>query len=462
MQPVLLATLPAPFRHPASAIASGLLLSLAPLRAAETATDATIALVASPEPGWPQWRGPRRDGVSRETGLLPQWPEGGPQLLWCATNLGRGYSSPIISAGRLYLTGDAGDELNVFALDLDGKLRWRATNGLAWKGPYPGARACCALRDGRLFDLNAHGRVVCLDPATGRELWAVNVLERFGGKVPTWGLAECLLADGPRVIVTPGGDQALMVALDTRTGKPVWTTEPLRLGSSPDAAPDRAPGKPGETDPAGYSSPALIQLGNRRMIVSCSYRHCFGVDADTGALLWTRPLLTRYQVIVATPTLVDGGLFITAPDVDAGKLYGLRLRGSAVRVETVWTSPLDTCQGSAVWAGDALFGSWYRNRRGWAAVDARTGEVRYETPEIAMGSALYADGRLYCLSQEGEMALIRPTADHFEFTGRFQVVSDHDKDVWAHPVILDGRLYLLYHGRLFCYAIQARSPGLSP
>ncbi len=442
-------------RFPSRAVTLGLCFSLLTLACAESATTPAVELIASPEPGWPQWRGPRRDGVSRETGLLPQWPEGGPRLLWCATNLGRGYSSPIISGGRIFLTGDVGNDLRVFALDLAGKLRWQVTNGLAWKGPYPGARACCALRDGRLFDLNAHGRVVALDPATGRELWALNLLERFGGKIPTWALAECLLVDGPRVIVTPGGDRALMAALDTRTGHPVWTTEPLRLGPGTEPTQERAPGKPGETDPAGYVSPVLVRLGNRRMIVSCSYRHSFGVDADTGALLWTRPMLTRYQVIAATPTLAEGGLFITAPDVDAGKLYRPRLRGSAVEVETVWTSPLDTCHGGVVCVGDALFGSWYRNRRGWAAVDARTGEVRYETSETAMGSAIHADGRLYCLSQEGEMALLRPTADHFEFTGRFQVVSDHDKDVWSHPVILDGRLYLRYHERLFCYDIQA-------
>jgi len=443
-------------RSRARAIAAGLLLRLVSLSLAESATNTIVELVASPEPGWPQWRGPRRDGISRETGLLPQWPEGRPTLLWTSTNLGRGYSSPIISGGRIFLTGDVGDDLRIFALDLAGTPLWQATNGQAWKGPYPGARACCALRDGRLFHLNAHGRVACLDPATGRELWAVDIVERFGGKVPTWALGECLLVDGPHVIVTPGGSRALMAALDARTGEAVWTTEPLRMEALPGPAHERVMGKPGETDPAGYASPILLQFADRRLILSCSLRHSFGVDADTGALLWTRPFVTRYHVIAATPVLVGDGVFITAPDSDGGKFYHLRRRESSVHPETVWTSPLDTCHGGLVVAGDALFGSWYRRHRGWACVDARSGVILYETSELAMGSVTHADGRLYCLSQEGEMALIRPTPDRFEFTGRFRLVSDHDKDVWAHPVILDGRLYLRYHDRLFCYDIRAR------
>jgi len=250
-------------RHRAGVFAFGLLVGLLPLACAESGTNAIVELTASPEPGWPQWRGPRRDGISRETGLLPRWPEGGPLLLWTSTNLGRGYSSPIISGGRIFLTGDVGNDLRVFALDLAGNPLWQATNGQAWKGPHPGARACCALRGGRLFHLNAHGRVACLDPATGRELWAVNVIERFGGKVPTWALGECLLVDGPRVLVTPGGSRALTAALDAKTGETVWTSEPLRMDESPDPAHERVAGKAGETDPAGYASPILMQFADR-------------------------------------------------------------------------------------------------------------------------------------------------------------------------------------------------------
>ncbi|MBU4460663.1 MAG: PQQ-binding-like beta-propeller repeat protein, partial [Verrucomicrobia bacterium] len=178
------------------------------------ATDgvATDGLLASPEPGWPQWRGPRRDGVSLETGLLGEWPEGGPKVLWSVTNLGRGWSSPVISGGRIFVTGETNGVLIVHALDLAGRPLWQSTNGAAWMGSWPGARAACAVGGGRVFHLNAHGRASAFDAATGRELWAVNVLERFEGRNITWALSECLLIDGPRAIVTAGGGEAMMAA----------------------------------------------------------------------------------------------------------------------------------------------------------------------------------------------------------------------------------------------------------
>jgi len=143
-------------------------------------------LIASAEPGWPQWRGPRRDGISDEEDLLSSWPHGGPELMWKIDGLGTGWSSPIIVGRQLFITGDTGDDLTVFAFDLKGNPEWRTRNGRAWKGPYPGARACCAFSEGRLYNMNAHGRVVCLDAASGTELWDVNILERFAAKNITW------------------------------------------------------------------------------------------------------------------------------------------------------------------------------------------------------------------------------------------------------------------------------------
>ena len=173
--------------------------------AAELKPASKATLIASPEQGWPQWRGPRRDNICDETGLLQQWPEEGPKLIWKISGLGRGYSAPIVTGGRIYIAGDVGDELHVFAFDLDGKQVWQAKNGRAWKGPSPGARASCTFSAGNLYHMNAHGRVACLDAATGREIWAVEVLERFEGKNITWALSENLLVDGNNVVVTAGG-----------------------------------------------------------------------------------------------------------------------------------------------------------------------------------------------------------------------------------------------------------------
>jgi len=395
-------------------------------------------LVASKEPGWPQWRGPRRDGISDEKQLLQSWPEGGPTLLWKSAGLGRGWSSPIVTGGSIYLTGDVGEELRLFALDLDGKPRWTASNGRAWTGQYPGARSSCIYDEGGVYHLNAHGRVACLDAKTGKETWSVDVLQRFEGNVILWGLSECLLVDGPRLIVSPGGRKAAMAALDKKTGETVWASEPI------------------EKNDAGYSSPILFELEGRRHLVNYSSRHVFGVDADTGRALWKRPRPSEYLALCFTPVFCGDGVYITTPGKNGGTLYRLGLQEGQPRVETVWDSPVDTLQGGAILVDGLLYGSGYEGFKGWAAVDVATGRPRYTTRELASGAVIYADGRLYCLSERGEMALVKATSSAFEFTGRFPLLAERKADVWAQPVICDGRLYLRYHDTLFCYDIRAK------
>jgi outer membrane protein assembly factor BamB len=406
---------------------------------------------------WPQWRGPRRDGVCDETGLLQNWPTGGPTLLWKSGDLGRGYCAPIVVGQRIYLTGEVGEELHIFALDLDGKPVWKTKNGAAWKGPYPGARASCTFSEGRLYHLNAHGRVACLDAATGVELWSVNILERFDGRNITWALSECLLVDGPRVIVTPGGSKAMIAALDKHTGETVWASEPLRLGKTDNARHERLAEPAGEPDSASYTSPILFPLGNRRLLVTCSQRHVFGADADTGELLWSRPYPTRYHVIAATPVRVGAdAVFVTGPDAGGGMLLRLRAEGDGVNVETVWRTDLDTCQGGVVHVDDALFGAKYRQTRVWLGLDAKTGTVRQELKGLAKGPLLHADQRLYCLSEEGDVVLLKASATSFEERGRFRLVPNKTSDAWTHPVIAHGRLYLRYHETLFCFDVRAK------
>lgn len=424
--------------------------------AAANAAPTSARLIASQESGWPQWRGPRRDGISDETGLLTSWPAGGPNRLWQASDLGKGYSAPIIADERIYLTGDVGNDLMIFALGLDGRSLWTATNGRSWKTPYPGARGACTFSEGRVYHLNAHGRLACFEAATGKEVWAVEVFEQFGGKNITWALSECLLVDGPRVIVTVGGSEALMAALDKRTGATVWKAPPLKFGASSDPAHERVTEPAGGFDNASYAAPILFEFGGRRLIVGCSTRHLFGVDADSGELLWTRALPTEYAVIAATPVLVGDAIFITAPSAETGGLFHLRSDAGKVTVERAWTTKLDTCHGGLVRVGDDLIGSWYRRGKGWVGLDARTGVVRHETKDLTMGAVLSAEGRLYCLGQDGEMALLKYGPTGFEFAGRFQLVTERVSDVWAHPVILDGRLYLRYHEHLWCYDIRSR------
>lgn len=411
----------------------GMLTTLLALASAFAEPDGPIA---SPEPDWPQWRGPSRDGVSAEKGLLQSWPEGGPKLRWTMDKLGTGWSSPIVVGSRIYITGDVEDDLVLYAFDLDGKLVWKTTNGKSWTGAYPGARACCAYSEGRLYHLNAHGRLVCLDPASGKELWNVDILERFAGKNITWAISECLLVDGNRLIVTPGGRKALMAALDKKTGETIWTTEPI------------------ESDKTSYCSPLLFRFGDRRLIASCSSAHGFGVDAETGKRLWTVPLKSPYGVNTSTPVFGSGRIFYVTAYAPAAQ-YRLVQEAGGVRAEPVWTNELDTVTGCAVLLDDVMYIAGYRKPKWWFAIDWKTGQTRGELKSLTTGAAIYADGRLYCLAEDGAAALLEPRPDGLVGKGRFQLVPGKVHDAWAHPVLLDGRLYLRYHDRLWCFGVKA-------
>lgn len=395
-------------------------------------------LIATPEPGWPQWRGPRRDGVSDERGLLESWPEKGPALLWKSGDIGRGWSSPIIAGTprRIFITGDVGEDLVLYALDLNGRPLWRAKNGASWTGSYPGARACPVYRAGRLYHMNAHGRVACFDAADGRELWAVDMPARFEGGPLTWAYSECLLLDGNRLIVTPGGKKAFFVALEAETGATVWSGEAL---PNP------------EIEKTGYASPILIRWGGRRMLINLALRSVVGADADTGRLLWTFGKTTRYDASAATPVWTGAGLFHQLPMRGSGAvLLSLSPEGDGVRVEKRWEHRLDSCNGGAVSVKGKIFGSGY-DAKAWFRLDAATGAEEGKWEGQPRGTLIHAEERLYALAESGDVALLKET---LEPAGRFRLTTEKRSDVWAHPVILDGRLYLRDHETLYCFDIR--------
>ena len=414
----------------------------------------TLTVSMSEPHDWPQFRGSTRDGISRETGLLQSWPEGGPRLLWKCTGTGHGYSSAALAGGALFITGDKDEQLVVSALDLQGNIRWQTTNGRAWKNPYPGARATCTVDGDRLYHMNAHGRVACLDAATGKELWTVNVLERFDAPAIRWGISECLLVDGDRVIVTPGGRKAVMAALDKQTGATVWASEPLRFMRTHRFGGVAVDPPVSDIDRAGYASPILIATGGRRVIAGASARHFICVDADSGALLWKHPVPVKFEVIGAMPLAWRDAVFFSAPDQFGGCMFGIRVQPDRVRLEELWSTPADNCHGAFVHVDGRIYGSGYRRFNEWVCLEADSGTMRYSKGDLPKGSVIYADGRLYALSESGVLLLLEPAADGFRTAGRLQLVRGRMRDVWAHPAISDGRLYLRCHDTLYCYDIR--------
>jgi outer membrane protein assembly factor BamB len=394
-------------------------------------------LIGSAESGWPQWRGSLRDGVSNETGLLQSWPEGGPKLLWQAEGLGKGWSCPIVHRGTIYITGDDGENLVITALGTDGEKKWETANGEAWHRSYPGARAACTIASGTLYHVNAHGRVAALNPADGKEQWSVNMLERFGAKNVTWAISENLLIDGERVIVTPAGDKALVAALNRKTGETIWATDPI------------------DGEKAGYASPILVKDGDKRLLIGYTNPHAWVVDADTGKLQWKSSLKTRWGAAVATPVFGAGGVAIQAPDGPGTTMFTLA-------GEKRWHAELDTLTGSGVYRDGVLYANGCKASKTLHALDMKTGAVKYDLPRFsdlkkpnhASSALIWADNRLYGLFEDGHAALLNPKSDGFEVVGKMRLVEPKRHDVWAHPVLLDGRLYLRYHGTLYCYDVK--------
>ncbi|NQT86916.1 PQQ-like beta-propeller repeat protein, partial [bacterium] len=338
--------------------------------------------------------------------------------------------------------GDVGEELQIFALALDGKTRWQTANGKAWKKAFPGSRGSCCYSGGMIYQMNAHGRVVCLDAATGKEQWVVDVTKRFGGKRAFFGYSECLLVDGDNLIVTPGGPKALIAALNKKTGETVWASE--------------GPPVAGET--AGQASPILLTRGGRRQLIGNTSFRTFAVDAETGNVLWTHGLKLVKNACSTIPVLCGDSVFIINTSAKDQHTALLRIDPSGEKAEEAWTVPLSNPSASALYLDGTLYAAGAsRKLEGFVALDVKTGKTTARLPEIKNASAVWAEGKFFVLSADGKALLLKPTAKGFETLGAFPVVENvKKKDAWAHPVLCNGRLYFRYHDELFCYDVKGR------
>src|SRR6185503_601359 len=263
-----------------------------------TASAALAAAAATTSPEWPQWRGPNRDDVAQESGLLAKWPEAGPPLAWKASGLGGGFSSVAISGGRIFTMGDRQGSQQVVAMNLaDGKIAWTAKVGPVWEDEYGGPRGTPAVDDERVYALGTDGDLVCLNKVTGKELWRKNLARDFGGRMmSSWMWSESPLVDGDRLIVTPGAPAATLVALDKKTGNPVWRAAVPRLGDK-------------GADGAGYSSVVISNGGGVKQYVQLTGRGLVSVRAQDGKFLWGYNKVANDVANIATPIVKGNHVF---------------------------------------------------------------------------------------------------------------------------------------------------------
>jgi len=384
---------------------------------------------------WPQFHGPNRDNISKEIGLLKGWPVKGPKLLWTSRGIGEGFSTVAISNGLIYTTGNIGDYTVITALTTNGELKWATRNGSAYRRDKPGARSTPTIDSGRLYHDNADGDIVCLNAKTGKEIWSLNILDKFNGRNITWALSESILIDSDKLICTPGGENAGIVALDKNTGSTIWICRDTH-------------------DKPGYASPIVFEYDGTRQIVTLMAESVVGVDAETGKLLWKVQHKTPFDENINTPIYCDGSVFVCSRTTGTRRLR-LRINGGNVSVEQVWESKLlDSQHGGILLLDDHLYGACRSTRNGpWVCLDAKTGERLYAEKGIGTGSLNYADGLLYALNHNRTVALVRPDPHSFDIISQFDIPKGGRGPTWAHPVVCNGRLYIRHGDFLYCYSV---------
>ena len=410
----------------------------------------TTPLIEKSDSDWPQWRGPERNGASPETGLLKQWPAGGPKLLWQVNDIGDGYSTPVVVGSRIYVMSNRGME-NEFVQALstkDGKVIWTTRVGNVGlpnqEPPYAKARSTPTVDGNFIYALGSDGDIACLELKTGKLRWSKNIRTEFGGQPGTWAYAESPLVDGDAVVVTPGGPTATMLALNKKTGALIWKSA--------------IPGG----DVAGYASAIVVQAAGRRQYVQLLSKGIVGVDAKTGQFLWRNPEAAKGPAQYFTPIARGDFVYGGALGV-GGTMVRLKADGNGVTAESVYFNRgLPNGIGGAVIVGDHIYGSEAGQKL--VAAEFTTGKVKWQAETISWASIAAVDGMLYLHGINGDLALVEATPEGYREKGRFtppaqpakKKVGQFPEMAFAYPVIANGTLYIRDLGTMWAWDIKAR------
>lgn len=386
----------------------------------------------------PRFRGQACDGMFSETGLLKKWPEGGPKLAWSAKNLGKGYSSATIVDGIVYVTGmDEQKQGHLFAFNTDGSLKYKTSYGpeMDKTGPAAaGTRGSASVSVNRVFVMSSFGKLIIFDRDNGKVLKTIDLLEQSGAEQAKFGFAECVLVDGNKVICTPGGPDASLMAIDKDSGEKIWQTNGLSQQSA-------------------YCSARLISRGDRRLVITLVEKGIVAVDPDSGKVLWQHEQPNRFGVRSSPPIYADGMIYFCAGGGSGGMQLALAQDGMSVT--PTWTDKtLDPQMHGVVLLDGCIYGTAQSGNKGLVCLDWKTGKVLWNAPEVKMGVVVSADGMLYVYNADGTVYLVKPNPEAFEPVGQFTVTEGTDEH-WAHPTIANGRLYIRHGDTMMAYDIKA-------
>jgi len=381
-----------------------------------------------------QWRGPNRDGIYPEQGLLKVWPENGPTLLWHFDGLGEGHSSAAVTSNHVYTAGITEGIGYLYCFDLTGKQLWKVPYGEEWTESWPGVRSTPLVYNGKVYLLSGLGKLVCRSADNGSFIWSVDVLKDYQAPNIKWGVTENLLIDDNKLFCTAGGPEYNVVALDPNTGKLIWKC-------------------PGKSETSAYGSPAIIRLAKRHILVTQTASSILGIDAANGKLLWSVDQPNKYSVHANTPLYHEGLLYCVSGYGKGGVM--VKVSDDGTSVQELWrNTDIDNRMGGFVLVNGKIFGS-DDSGKAWYCLDWKTGARMYAEKITGRGNIIFADGLLYLYGDNGEVVLAEPLANSFKKISAFKVPFGADQH-WAHLVITNGRLYVRHGSSLMVYDIRKK------
>lgn len=389
----------------------------------------TSSVLAQGNFDWPQWRGPKRNGISEEKDFRIQWPKEGPHRLWTA-KVGIGFSSVSVVGGKLYTMGNVTDVDHVMCLEVaTGKLLWDYKYPCAAVDPngYHGPRCTPTVDGERVFTVSRRGHVLCLNAATGALVWTKNLVTDFGGGIPVWGFAGSPLVEGELLILETSAAARSVAALDKKTGRVVWANGNFA---------------------AGYSSPVAFPLARDRAVAVFSAGGLTGRAASNGRILWHYNWRTTYEVNAATPIVFEDKIFISSGYNSGCAL----LQMTADTIKPVWSNKnmknhMNSC---VLWQGH-LYGF---DEGQLCCLDVITGAVKWTNPSYGKGSLMLADAILILYGERGRLGLAEASPAGFRELASAQVLGGNN--TWAAPVLANGRIYCRSQADLVCLDVTGR------
>lgn len=391
-----------------------------------------------------EWRN-GRTGVYNETGLLKQWPEKWPEMLWYIDSMPDGHSSVSIAHNHIYFTGIIDSLEYLVALDMNGNFKWQTSFGKAWTVSFPESRSTPTIEDNRIYVVSGWGDIACINAHSGKIIWTKAAGKEFGAKFMSWGVSESLIIKDDKVYFSPVGDQTTTIALDKMNGNLIWKSESIG-------------------DSLAYVAPILINYGGKNLLVNIAASYIYAVDADKGKIAWkfkhldVKPPKENWAPIIkcTTPLFSEGKIYMTGGYNHAG--FMLKMNPEASGVELQWVDTvLDNHHGGVLKYGNHIYGtSWINNGNGnWVCLEWETGKVKYEAKWKNKGSIIAADGMLYCYEEKsGYLGLVPLNPDKFEVISSFKVPYGRGP-YWSHPVIHQGILYVRHGKAIMAYNIKA-------